>query len=351
MKSRISAVAVVVLVVLGGCASGGGNDRGDQTRYVHRGLDRADASVGADTAAADAARQSAAQHAPVMVGGEAIGWDVLRPRLAEAAGAEVVDEVALDRLVEGECRRRNISVTPEEIDAERTLLIDTLSDTGRRNLPSDQLEQLIARLRTQRGLGPQRWAALLRRNAMLRALIADQVTVSDEAVERMHQRLYGPDYPARLIVTSTAIEASEAIGRIKNGEPFGVVAAEMSTDPSADRGGIIDPINTADPTWPQAIRTTVEQLAAAGKIGQVGGVPAVSDPILLDSGYAILWIERAPAPKQVPTIDAVRPELERLVRTQQERLLMQREARQLLGGADITVLDPSLEWSRQSHQQ
>ena len=179
---------------------------------------------------------------------------------------------------------------------------------------------------------------------MLRALVADQVTVSDDAVQRMYDRIYGPDYPARLIVTPTAIEASEAIQRIKSGEPFGVVAAEMSTDPSADRGGIIDPINTADPTWPQAIRATVEALMATGKVGQVGGV---SDPILLDSGYAVLWLERTPARKQARRVASVRPEMERLVRVEQERLDMQREAR-ALGGADVTVLDPSLDWARKS---
>ena len=347
MKSTQTVILFALLLAVAGCASNGGGG-GDQTRYVHRGLDRADASVGADTPAGDAARKAAEQRSPVILDGEAIGWDTLQPRLAEASGAEVVEEVALDRLVAAECRRRNVTITGTDIDAERTLLIGALTDVQRGDLPPDQIEQLVARLRAQRGLGPQRWNALLRRNAMLRALVAPQVTVSDEAIERMHERLYGPDYPVRLIVTPTAIEASEAIRRIKAGEPFGVVAAQVSTDPSADRGGIIDPINMADPTWPQAVRATVRQLAGAGQYGVAGGVAVVSDPILLDSGYAVIWLERTPDPKSVPTISSVRTDLERLVRLEQERLYMQREARRLLGAASITVLDPSLEWARQS---
>lgn len=329
--------------VLVGCASSSDRGDADQVRYVERGLARAESSVGDD---ADQTRRAIDERAPVMVNGSPIGWEELRPLLAEASGRAIVEETVLGRLVEAECRRRDVTVTRADVEAEQTFLIDALTDA--QPVPAgnpDNVQQLVARVRAQRGLGPERWRALLERNAMLRALVRDSVVTTDESLDRTHALLYGPDYPARLIVVPTARDAARAVERIKAGETFAEVAADVSTDPSADRGGIIDPINTADPTWPQAIRRTVEDLAQAGAIGRAG---LVSDPVLLDEGFAIVWLEREPDPKHVPSVSAVRSELERLVRLEQERLLMQREARRLLDEARVDVLDRSLEWSRAS---
>ena len=346
--------ALSIAILLAGCASSGSGGRGgggggagdreaDQVRYVERGLVQAERSVSPGDTDTERAPSDTP---PVMLDGTPIGWDTLRPLLAEAAGRTIVEEAVLTRLVQAECRRRDITITRADVQAEQTFLIDALTDAQPVAASNpDNIQQLVARVRAQRGLGPERWRELLERNAMLRALVRDAVLVTDEALERTHALLYGPDYPTRLIVTATARQAADAVRRIKEGQSFGEVAADVSIDPSADRGGIIDPINTADPTWPQAIRRAVEDLASAGVIGRAG---EVSDPILLDEGFAIIWLERAPDPKGVPSVGAVRAELERLVRVEQERLLMQREARRLLDEARVDVLDQSLEWSRTS---
>ncbi|MBZ0172103.1 MAG: hypothetical protein K8E66_06970, partial [Phycisphaerales bacterium] len=149
--------------------------------------------------------------APLSIDREAVGWEVLLPRLAEAAGGLVVEETTLDRLLEQELARRGMAITDADISRERDWL--ALSITGGVGVPASELDDLTYELRQRRGLGPVRFGALLKRNAMLRALVQDRVTVRSDQLELAWRVRHGERLRIRIIVTPTEREAQSLAAR------------------------------------------------------------------------------------------------------------------------------------------
>lgn len=306
-----------------------------------RGLDASERYIESQPGppASGEARGADASRPVAMVDGRAITFEEIRPALLEAAGGAVLEEAVLDELLSREAERRDIKVTRAQIDAERELLAQTLTGAGAAADPSEA-GRVLAQVRAARGLGEARFGALLRRNALLRALVADQVTVTDSALDQAYAMRYGERFRARLITVDTAAEASAAIAQVRGGTDFAELAAQRSTDASAVRGGMLEPISPLDPAYPAAVRSTLRTLEPG----------AISDPVALDRGYAILqMVERLPAPAEAPERDAALPELERTVRIEQERLLMNQLVRRLLDSARVSITDRTLERAWRTH--
>lgn len=267
-----------------------------------------------------------------VISGEPIDWSALRPSLAEAAGGRVLEEVALDRLLAKEAGAAGLVIGAAEIQAEQRLLAASLGLRG--SDPVGEAE-VINQVRRARGLGDVRYAALLRRNATLRALVAPTIQVDEEAARRAYELRYGPRIEARLITVATLMESQAALDRLRAGEPFGEVAARLSTDTSAARGGIIEPVHPADASYPAALRQALIEAAD----GQFTG------PIALEEGYAIALRTGMSAQPPAPPFESVRLEMEQESRLTQERLAMDRLARRMLEGIALTPMDRSLDWS------
>jgi hypothetical protein len=268
-----------------------------------------------------------------LVEGRIVDWGELKPLLNEAAGADVLAEVILDRMLARELDDAGILITAEELDAERALFYDTLSDDP------DVAARLARQVRARQGLGPTRLDRLLKRNAALRALVRDRVEINDEAVRRMYDIVHGPKRQARLIIAPTLNDAQAAINRANAGELFADVAVDVSTDSSAARGGLLEPISRADASYPQAMREALWAL-----------VPGeLSRPVFLSDNYAVLSLVRV-VDGDGADFYAVRPDLERLVRLNQERILMDELARRLLTEASITIIDDKIKWSWDSRR-
>lgn len=263
----------------------------------------------------------------------------LRTPLFEAAGGQILAETLLDRLVQRTLAERGLTraVDDAALERERAILLRTLSPNATDG-DLDQGARIFDELRQRRGLGSQRFADLLRRNAGLRLLVADQVTVTDIALEQAYQLQYGQRYQARLITTPAFNEAVAVVRAARAGESFVDLAIEHSTDVSRQQGGRLEPISVADASYPLAIRTALSQMQP----GQV------SEPIALEQGFAVLLLERTIAPDAVQ-LESVRDELTRRVRLQAEAVLMQQLARDLLANAQVLVLDPTLQksWTQQ----
>lgn len=323
-------MAVFAVVLIGpGCASDPGTiDR--PPRFT--GLDKAERSARAGHNQQSTGTPAQPGEIVASVQGRVLTWDDLAPMLAEAAGGLVLEEVVLDQLLREEFVSRGLSLDAAAVDGERDRLLQSLSAVEE---PSVDQSRLLDTMRRSRGLGPVRFEALLRRSAMLRRLVADEVVVSDAAIEQAYEQAYGKRFQTRLITVSTLTEAQEIRRTLdQKAVPFGELAARRSTDASAGRGGLLEPISPADPSYPAPIRSILPQL----KVGQVSPV------IAIDSGYAILKLEQViPASGVDPS--SVRDEMGRRVRLQQERLLMDQLARRLLQSASITTHDPSLGWS------
>lgn len=265
--------------------------------------------------------------------GDVVEWSELQPLLAERAGAVAIEEALLDRQLERLLAERSLQLDPSATERERTELLESLSPDA------DRAERLLSELRAVQGLGERRWSGLLRRNAMARLLVQDQVTMTGEAVEAVLDSTYGARRVCRVIAVPDLKTCAEARRRIDTGQPFGEVAAMLSTDSSAARGGLVNPVSRLDPTWPLAFRQAAWALA-------VGGTSA---PILVNDAYVLVRVESETpaAPPQDP--QAARRTAEREVRRNQERVRMEalvtglRQAQR-----DAVILDESLRdgWTR-----
>lgn len=253
----------------------------------------------------------------------------LWPPLAELAGAQVLTEQVVGHLVERRLEVAGLAIGPGEAEQEEHRLLSVLHEDP------DQAQRLLSELRTRRGWGRARYAQLLRRSAGLRLLIQNEVHVSDAAIDRAYRVRYGKKYTARLIVVDTLPQASDLAARARAGEPFIDLATAHSTDPSASRGGLLEPISPEDATYPAALRTMLAKLTPG----------RVSDPIALENGYALALVEKVIEPDPTDAADPAhrRQQVAQRLTLQLERVLMDRRARAILQEADVVVLDPALQ--------
>lgn len=281
---------------------------------------------------AGAVQPGAADTPPALVNGQAIQWSQLRDLLAETAGGAILEEVVLDRLLSQRLVRDGKSIDRAAIDRERNLLMEVLDPD-----PTTAALSLDA-LRQRRSLGDRRFDLLLRRNAMLRTLVRDDVEINDTMIRSQFEQQFGPKYQVRLITTATMNEAATALNRIRAGEPFTEVAATASTDfASAQRGGLLEAMSPYDASYPAIVRQVLADLD-----------PGDLSPIIpIESAFAIIQMVRR-IPAQNVKYEMVKDDMARSARLAQERILMDNLARQLLASADLVVLDAALNdgWKR-----
>lgn len=269
-----------------------------------------------------------------IINGRRVDWGEIKPLLTEAAGGTIIREYALDMRLKEELRDHGITITADFLASERRLMLEMLHDDP------DQSIRLLRELRARQGLGSHRFESLLRRNASLRALVQDQVEITETQIGQMYDVVYGTRRQTRLMTLPTLREARDAIDRIEQGEFFGDVAVDVSTDASAARGGLLEPITLFDPSYPEALRRALWGLERGD----------VSSPIMLDEQYAVIQFIAEFAGEDV-ALDDVRDELERRVRLNQERALMDRLARHLLVNSSFNLLDDALKESWEMRRQ
>ena len=303
-------------------------------------------------ASADLASTPRGGGAVAVVGGETLSWDDLRPAMVELAGARALEEAALGVLLRQECSRAAVVVREQDVAAERGLLLRTLSRTASVNDP--EAERLLSELRERRGLGDARFAGLLERNAMLRALVRaearasgggeDRQSVSEDDVRRAYDLKYGPRVRARIMVLADSGSAERVRSRLQS-ESFETVARQESIDPSRSAGGLIEPVSVADTNQPEALRRALASLRP-GEVSSVFPVTweGTSQGTTM-SGLAIVKHEGIDTRDDAPTLDSIRAELQDEIVTVRERAAMEKLARRLLGdrrGSEVRVLDGAL---------
>lgn len=307
---------------------------------VSAGLTACESQPTADAPAARAADHAAAP-APAkplaFVSSEPVTAADLQPALLEAAGGQVLSERVLGVLIDRALGERGVRLTEADLAAERELVLAALSED------EDQAARLLRELRQRRGLGEQRFAAMLRRNAGLRRLVQGQVKVTDEALRQAYDLAHGPRYQARLILVDNLQEAARIREQLQQGVSFADLAVEHSTDSSAQQGGLLPLISPSDPSYPQVIREAVTRLTPDGP-------GAISDVIALDGNFALLRLERKIEGDQVQ-FDDVKEELAGQVQRRLEQMRMQQLARQMLAETKVTVLEPALSESWQQQKQ
>lgn len=279
------------------------------------------------------APEPAAQRPPATWKGEVIEWSELQPILSERAGAVALEEVMLDRQLARLLADRGMKLDDARVARERAELLVTLS------ADPERAERLLSDLRAVQGLGERRWQALLRRNASARMLVQEQVKVTPESIDASLDAAYGAKRRCRVIALPDLKACAEARRRIDAGEPFGEIAVALSTDASAARGGMVNPVSRFDPSWPGAFRQAVWSTAPG----------TVTAPVLVGDAYVIAKVEQETPATPPADAAAARALAEADTRRAQERVQMEtlvtglRQAQR-----DATILDEHLReaWTR-----
>ena len=158
----------------------------------------------------------------------------MQDRLIEQAGAEILRELRLESSLRSALEEASILIDDMATKNEENLLLERLSDD------ENTARKLLEELRNNEGLGPSRFKALLWRNAALRALVQDDIELSEPLLRRMHRLEHGQRFIIRLIVLSTLQESEEVRLDLNDGVDFSTMAARRSIDASRDRGGLLD---------------------------------------------------------------------------------------------------------------
>ncbi len=267
--------------------------------------------------------------APVAtIDGRLLDWRQFEPLVAEASGGPVLEEVVLEWRAAAECQRRGITITPELIAAEERLVIDALDADAAR------AQRLLKALQARQGMGPKRWAALLRRNAMLRALVADQITIDEAVLIQARDSISGPRRDLRMIVVPDLVAVEGVKAALAGGTPFAEVAARVSVDPSAERGGLVTGVTRHDAAYPPAFRQTVFALAPN----------ETSDAVMLEERFLIVQLVAERAANPIDPLELERQAV-RATRLSQERAAMERQADRFLRDTSLSVFDADVKGS------
>lgn len=273
---------------------------------------------------------------PAIVNGQPVDSGPLAAALAEAAGAVILEESALDAELERRIAADGAVLAADADQQELRALMDTLA--GEAGLDAERAGVVLDRVRADRGLGPVRFAALLRRNARLRALVGPSAVSPEELAAALQMEL-GERVQARLITISSARAAGDILSLLRDAGPelpaaFSRLAAQRSEDAQAARGGVLPPLSPSDVSLPPALRQALA-------VTKAGLHPEV---VSLGARFGVVMIEGRTPGVETPTA-AQREQAERRARSRLERLAMDRLARDILASAKVTVFDDSLRWS------
>jgi parvulin-like peptidyl-prolyl isomerase len=195
------------------------------------------------------------------------GENVTREELAEEClrhyGEEVLEDLVNRYLVQQECRRRNISVTQAEVNAEIRRM------TGKYKFSLDQWFKL---LKEERGIDPKEYAEIVWRLLAIRKLAGDKLSVTQEELVKEFERQCGEAVKARIIVCDDRKTAEEVrAAAVASPDQFGKLAKEKSVDgPSASLNGLAPAI------YKHVGPKEIEQAAFQMKDGEISGVIPVA---------------------------------------------------------------------------
>lgn len=256
------------------------------------------------------------------------GRKITREELAQEClthyGKEILDRLINKQLISNECRRQNIEVSREEVDAE----IERMAT--RFGIPVDQWLKL---LKSERGIDPEQYGSdIIWPTLALRKLAGEKLRVSKEELTKEYDIQYGPAIKARLISCKDEQKAKNLRAKaIANPDEFGTLARDNSEDiASASAKGLIQPIRL------HGSYEGIEKAAfsmADGDISQV--IPA--------GGQFVIIKREGLIPASNEKIEKVAPKLEEIIRERKLRKVANDVFQQLKDNAKVEQIwgDPA----------
>ncbi|MCA9166690.1 MAG: peptidylprolyl isomerase [Planctomycetales bacterium] len=179
---------------------------------------------------------AANQQIVAVVNGQSIERKELGQQCVERYGNTVLESLVNKHLILDACRKQNIRITAEDIEAE----IDRIAARF-----SFAKEHYLEMLRDQRNITAEQYRRdIVWPTLALQRLAADKLVVSQEELAREFESEYGEKVQVRMIALETQAKAEQILKEVKaNPDSFGLAAKNHSQDPnSAAARGMIPPI-------------------------------------------------------------------------------------------------------------
>ena len=192
-----------------------------------------------------------------LVNGEPITRGQLADECIVRKGNEILETLIARKLIEQAIRKRNLEVTPAEIDAE----IDHIAATLGGGMPR---ENWLRTLDKERGISPAQYARdIIYPTIALRKLAVGRVQVTEQDMKDAHEANFGARLRCRIITVEKQQAAIEIWNSLQaNPAGFEKIAKERSTDTSSKAiGGLLPeaisrhahPRSVSDPAFAQLV--------------------------------------------------------------------------------------------------
>lgn len=221
----------------------------------------------------DPQRRSQMPDVAALINNRPVRLEDLGEMCIDRHGEEVLENLISRKLIEQACRKRNIQVTEADVDAE-------IERAARENLPllpdgRADVERWMQLVTQQQGIKPEVYRnSIVWPAVALKKLVGNDVSVSEDDLQKAFEANYGPRVRCRAIVLNNLRRAQQVWDKARSNpteEHFADLAEEYSVDPAtrALRGEIA-------PIQKHGGQPLLEQEAFSLKPGEISGIIQVA---------------------------------------------------------------------------
>ena len=283
-------------------------------------------------AAPSASTAPAGPRGPVMasVNGQPVYMAELYAALLRGQGLEIGQELIASEVVRQEARKRGVSATEADVQAEHNrLLAQQWPDIP----DQEQRDRALAEFLAKRGSSRVRWEIICRGNALLRKMAEPNAIVTEEMLQAEYADQFGRKVEVRHIEVESLDVAERVMKALKAKADFADLAKRLSKNPSASRGGLLPPMTRTGPGEPaQVIRDVAFNLKEPGE---------VSEPVKVGYAFHLLQLVRFIEPTTAPSEEA-KVKIRTALRQKLIQVRMQRMMYDLMTAAKYEFVDPVL---------